>query len=149
MATICVQGVELSYEEKDIIRFDEGLIGMPQLRRLVLINYTEVAPILLLCSLDDPQFAFLVLETTPHLPAYAPQFSASLKPQLGWREGESLLTLVTVTIASEWTASTVNLRAPIVIAPGAMRGAQVILTDSAYQLAEPLPFASQEAAVGK
>ncbi|MFN7927435.1 MAG: flagellar assembly protein FliW [Blastocatellia bacterium] len=149
MATIRVQGVELSYEEQDIIRFDEGLIGMPQLRRMVLLNYTEVAPILLLCALDDPTIAFLVLESKTHLPAYAPQFSAALKQQLGLGEGEDFLTLVTVTIAAEWTASTVNLRAPIVIAPSAMRGAQIILTDSAYQLAEPLPFNHQEAAVGQ
>lgn len=149
MGSICIQGTDLIYGEKDIIRFEEGLIGMPQLRRMVLINYTEVAPILLLCSLDDPAIAFLVLETKSHVPAYTPQFPADLKQQLGLNEGEEWLTLVTVTIASEWTASTINLRAPIVIAPGTMQGAQIVLTDSTYQLAEPLPFIGQEAAVGK
>lgn len=149
MATIRVQGVELSYEEQDIIRFEEGLIGMPQLRRMVLIHYTEVAPILLLCALDDPAVTFLVLETKSHLPTYAPQLPPVLKQQLKLAEGEAFLTLVMVTIAAEWTASTVNLRAPVVIAPGAMRGTQVILSDSTYQLAEPLPLSNQEAAVGK
>lgn len=149
MATICVQGTELTYEEKDIIRFEEGLIGMPQLRRMVLINYTEIAPLLLLCSLDEPQVAFLVLETKAHVPDYAPQFSASLKQQLRLAEGEVPLTLVTVTIAPEWTASTINLRAPIVIAPGAMRGVQTVLTDSNYKLDAPLPSTYQEAAVGQ
>lgn len=149
MATIRVQGVELNYEEQDIIRFEEGLIGMPQLRQMVLINYTEVAPILLLCALDDPAVAFLVLETKPHLPHYTPQVPSALKQQLGLGADEEFLTLVTVTIAAQWTASTVNLRAPIVIAPRAMRGAQVILTDSAYRLTEPLPLNGQEAAVGK
>ncbi|MBS1809337.1 MAG: flagellar assembly protein FliW [Acidobacteria bacterium] len=148
MATICVQGTELTYEEKDIIRFEEGLIGMPQLRRMVLINYTEIAPLLLLCSLDEPQVAFLVLETKAHVPDYAPQFSASLKQQVGLAEGEVPLTLVTVTIAPEWTASTINLRAPIVIAPGAMRGVQTVLTDTTYKLDAPLPSAYQEVAVG-
>lgn len=149
MATIRVQGVELRYEEQDIIRFDEGLIGMPQLRRMVLIHYTEVAPILLLCALDDPAVTFLVLETQSHLPTYTPQLPPVLQQQLGLVAGEEFLTLVMVTIAAEWTASTVNLRAPVVIAPGAMRGAQVILSDSNYQLAEPLPLSNQEAAVGK
>lgn len=149
MASICIQGTELTYGENDIIRFEEGLIGMPQLRRMVLIHYSEVAPILLLCSLDDPQVAFLVLETKSHVPDYAPQFPPNLKQQLGLAEGEEWLTLVTVTIAAEWTASTINLRAPIVIAPGTMQGAQVVLMDSEYQLAEPLPFIGQEVAVGK
>ena len=149
MATICVQGTDLSYGEADIIRFEEGLIGMPQLRRMVLLHYTEVAPILLLCALEEPQIAFLVLEAKSHMPDYTPQFPASLKQQLGLSEGEEPLTLVTVTIAAEWTASTINLRAPIVIAPGTMQGAQTVLIDSAYQLAEPLPFLGQEAAVGR
>jgi flagellar assembly factor FliW len=146
MATICVQGTNLAYEEKDIIKFEEGLIGLPQLRRLVLINYTEIAPLLLLCPLDDPQIAFLVLETKAHVPAYAPRFAASLRQQLGSAEGEELVILVTVTVAPEWTESTLNLRAPIVLAPMAMRGAQIVLTDSSYQLAAPL--ACGQTAVG-
>ncbi len=149
MGSICIQGTDLTYGENDIIRFEEGLIGMPQLRQMVLIHYTEVAPILLLCSLDEPAVAFLVLEAKSHVPSYMPPFPASLKQQLGLNDGEEWLTLVTVTIASEWTASTINLRAPIVIAPGTMQGAQIVLTDSTYQLAEPLPFSGQEAAVGK
>lgn len=149
MATICVQGTELQYEDKDIIRFDEGLIGMPQLRRMVLIHYTEIAPLLLLCALDEPQIAFLVLETKAHVPAYAPTLPAPLSQQLGRREGEAWLTLATVTIAPEWTQSTINLRAPLIIAPTAMQGAQIVLTDSRYQLAAPLPHIGQEVAAGK
>jgi flagellar assembly factor FliW len=148
MATIRVQGTDLTYEEKDIIRFDEGLIGMPQLRRMVLMQYTDIAPLLLLGSLDDPQVAFLVLETKAHVPDYAPSFAASLKQQLGLAEGEAFLILATITIAPEWTESTINLRAPIVIAPGARRGAQTVLMDSTYQLAEPLPLGQHEAAAG-
>ena len=149
MQTIRVQGTDLAYEEKDILKFDEGLIGMPQLRRMALIHYTEIAPLLLLCSLDQPDVTFLVLEANAHLPDYAPRFSANVQKQIGLAEGEMPVLLVTVTIAPEWTASTINLRAPIVIGPTTMRGAQIVLMDSQYQLAEPLPFAQQETAVGK
>ena len=146
MQTIHVQGTDLAYEEKDILKFDEGLIGMPQLRRMVLIHYSEIAPLMLLCSLDQADVMFLVLETKAHIPDYAPRFSANVQNQLGLAEGETPVILTTVTIAPEWTASTVNLRAPIVIAPTAMRGAQVILTESHYQLTEPLPALEQTAA---
>lgn len=146
MQTIRVQGTDLAYEEKDILRFDEGLIGMPQLRRMVLIHYSEIAPLLLLCSLDQPDVTFLVLEANVHFPAYGPRFSAHLRTQLGLAEEEAPVLLTTVTIAPEWTASTVNLRAPLVIAPTSMRGAQVVLTDSRYELAEPLPTLEQAAA---
>lgn len=148
MQTIHVQGTDLAYEEKDILKFDEGLIGMPQLRRMALLHYTEVAPLLLLCSLDQPEITFLVLDATAHVPDYAPRLSANVQTQLGLADGEALVWLATVTIAPEWTASTINLRAPVVIAPTTMRGAQIVLLDSQYQLAEPLPMLEQTA-VGK
>ena len=77
MQTIHVQGTDLAYEEKDILKFDEGLIGMPQLRRMVLIHYSEIAPLMLLCSLDQADVMFLVLETKAHIPDYAPRFFQS------------------------------------------------------------------------
>jgi flagellar assembly factor FliW len=141
MPIIRVQGTDLAYEEKDIIRFDEGLIGMPHLRRMVLINQTDIAPFLLLCSLDDSQLAFLVLEALAHFPGYTPRLPDGVGEQLGITEGERPLLLVTVIIAPEWLRSTINLRAPIVVAPSAMRGRQVVLTDSTWKLAEPLPLA--------
>lgn len=150
MPTICVQGTNLTYEEKDILKFDEGLIGMPQLQRMVLLHYSEIAPLLLLCSLDQPEFTFLVLEPQAHMPDYAPRFSAATRQQLGLAESEEPVLLTTVTIALEWMESTINLRAPLVIAPQTMRGLQVVLTDSHYQLAAPLPTLEQkETAVGK
>ncbi len=148
MQTIRVQGTDVAYEETDILKFDEGLIGMPQLRRMALIHYTEVAPLLLLCSLEQPDITFLVLDTSVHVPAYAPRLTANAQKQLGLADDDAPVWLATVTIASEWTASTMNLRAPIVIAPTTMRGAQIVLLDSQYQLAEPLPLGEQTA-VGK
>jgi flagellar assembly factor FliW len=148
MQTIHVQGTELAYEEKDIIRFDEGLIGMPHLQRMVLIHYSEIAPLLLLCALDHPDVTFLVLEAQSHIPDYAPRVSPVIRQQLGLAATEEPVFLTTVTIAPEWTASTINMRAPLVLAPTTMRGAQVVLTESSYQLAEPLP-ALEQTAVGK
>lgn len=148
MQTVRVQGTELAYEEKDILKFDEGLIGMPQLRRMVLIHYSEIAPLLLLCALDQPDITFLVIDANAHVPEYAPRLPAQMQTQLGLAESEAPVLLATVTIAPEWTDSTLNLRAPIVVAPTAMRGAQIVLMDSAYQLAEPLPMLEQTA-VGK
>jgi flagellar assembly factor FliW len=146
MPTIHVQGTELAYEEKDILKFDEGLIGLPQLRQMVLLHYSEIAPLLLLCSLEQPDVSFLVLEATAHFPEYAPRLSANVQQQLGLAENEVPVLLTTVTIAPEWTNSTINLRAPLVIAPTTMRGAQIVLTESHYQLAEPLPSLEQKSA---
>jgi flagellar assembly factor FliW len=144
MPTIRIQGTELSYTEADIITFDEGMIGLPRLRRMVLVSQSDITPFLWLFSLDDPEVVFLVIEPHALFPDYAPRLPASLPSHLGVAEDEAPLVLAIVLIAADWTQSTINLRAPIIVAPGRMRGAQVVLTESAYRVAEPL--ASESAA---
>lgn len=140
MPTLCVQKVELPYTAKDIIRFDEGIIGMPDVKQMVLVNQDEIAPFLWLVSLDEMSLGFLVLRAQTFFPDYAPTVPADVRRQLGAGENDDLLVLATVTIAAEWEQSTANLRAPLVIAPQTMRGVQVILSGSPYQLSEPLPL---------
>ncbi len=141
MPTIHIQETELPYEEADIVTFDEGLIGLPQLRRMVLVRQHDIEPFMWLASPDDPQSTFLVVEPRSLFPDYAASMPAEAASRLGAGAGESPLVLVIVRIASEWTKSAVNLRAPLFIAASRMRGAQAVLTDSAYRLDEQLPLA--------
>jgi flagellar assembly factor FliW len=53
---------------------------------------------------------------------------------------ESPLLLTIVLIAAEWTQSTINLRAPLMVAPKTMRGAQIVLSDSTWRLNQSLPL---------
>lgn len=139
MATIRIQGTDLEYHDKDAIIFDEGLIGMPHLRSMVLINYSEIEPFFLLCSLDDQQVNFLVLDARVHFGDYSPQLTSEQRAQLGLLENEESLFFVTATIAPDWTKSTMNMRAPIVVGPTSMKAAQIILNDSRYSMTQPLP----------
>lgn len=141
MPTICIQGTELAYDEADIITFDEGLIGLPHLRRMVLVRQSNIAPFLWLASLDDPQAAFLVVNPGALFPTYQPPLSAEITQRLGLNEGETPVALSIVLIAPDWTQSTINLRAPIFVCARTMRSAQIVLTDTAYKLDEPLPLA--------
>lgn len=140
MPTLCVQKVDLPYTEKDIIRFEEGIIGMPDVRRMVLVNQDDIAPFLWLVSLDEPNIGFLVLHPQSVFTGYAPEVPADVRRRLGAGEADDLLVMAMITIAAEWEQSTVNLRAPLVISPTTMRGAQIILSGSPYRLAEPLPL---------
>jgi flagellar assembly factor FliW len=140
MPILNVEGTELEYGEADIITFAEGLIGLPHLRRMVLVNRAEAEPFLWLASVDEPETAFLVLDPRLWTPGYQPALPESLK-QLSGAADETLVVLAIVTIAADWAASTINLRAPIVISPSTMQGAQVILTESTYKHNEPLPQA--------
>jgi flagellar assembly factor FliW len=140
MPTLCVQKVDLPYTDKDLIRFEEGIIGMPGVKRMVLVNQDDIAPFLWLVSLDGPHIGFLVLHPQACFADYAPAVPADVCRELGLAEGEHPLVLAAVTIEAEWDRSSVNLRAPFVISPTTMRGRQVILSSSPYRLDEPLPL---------
>jgi flagellar assembly factor FliW len=139
MPTIRIQGKDLHYTETDIVHFDEGLIGMPHLRRMVLINQSDIEPFFWLVSLDDPEAAFLVIDPRAYFPDYAPALPEEVPARLGLAAGEAPLVLAIVRLTSDWMKSTINLRAPLLCAARRMRGAQVALTQSAYRLNEPLP----------
>jgi flagellar assembly factor FliW len=138
MPKIHIQSKEIEYAERDVITFDEGLVGLPHLRRLVIINQPEIHPFLWLASLEAPETAFLVLEPHAQFSDYAPSIPPQVSTRIKLEAWEKPLLLVIARITSEWQCSTLNLRAPLVIAPNAMRGAQIVLTESAYRLDEPL-----------
>ena len=137
MPTIHIQGVDLAYEETSIITFDEGLIGFPELKRMVLVRQSSIEPFLWLASLDDASIAFLVVDPRQLFPDYLAE-SQTAAHQLPV-EDEAPLVLAMVLIAPEWKESTVNLRAPLFISPSTMHGAQFALSDSPYRLDEPFP----------
>ncbi len=141
MPTIRIQGTDLTYSESDIITFDEGLIGMPHLHRMVLVHESELDPFLWAASLDDLHAAFLVVDPGVIFTDYSPPLPGEACSRLGLADGETPLLLATVLIAPDFRESTTNLRAPLVIAGSTMRGMQTVLLDTSYRIDEPLPLA--------
>lgn len=135
MTTIRIQGAELSYDESDVIEFEEGLIGMPRLRRMVLVRQQGLEPLLWLASQDDPEATFLVLDPRQVFEDYDPP------APWGAARDEGCLVLSTVRVGADWRETTVNLRAPLFVSPARMRGQQLLLRDARYRHDEPLPCA--------
>lgn len=141
MPTFRIQNAELSYDESSVITIDEGLIGLPHLRRMALVRQTTVEPFLWLASLDDEKVAFLVVDPRAIFSDYEPRLTKEMRERLALADGEPALALAIVLIAPEWTKTTINLRAPILINPRTMRGAQMILSETPYRHDELLPQA--------
>lgn len=144
MPSIRIQGTELSYDDSNLITFEEGLIGMPQLKYMVLIEQADITPFLWLASVDDPRVAFLVVDPRLVFTNYDPDMTIEMRERLAAHAdaGTPPTPLAIVKISSEWKKTTVNLRAPLFVSADSMRGAQVALSDTAYKLEEPLPVAS-------
>ena len=139
MPTISLHGTTLVYTDADVITFDEGLIGMPRLRRMAIARHADIEPFHWLVSIDDARFAFLSITPQAIYPTYSPRVNDDVRARLAADASQALLTLATATIHSDWTRSTINLRAPIVVSAKTMRGVQVVLGDSDYRVDEPLP----------
>ena len=136
MQKITIKEKEYFYDEKEIINFTEGLIGLPEMRRAVLIPLPECEPFYWLASVDDEKNRFVVVnphEVFENYQAPAPgEFVAT-------DDAPESKTLAIVKVSSDWTKTTVNLRAPMFIDHKTKRGAQCVLTESNYELAETLP----------
>lgn len=126
--------MKYEYQESEVINFTEGLIGFPQMRRAVLIPMNEYLPFCWLASLDDEKNRFVVINPREIFSDYAPNIPSELSET-------DLQTLAIVKISSDWEKTTINLRAPIFINAETRKAAQVVLTESDYNLAESLPMA--------
>lgn len=132
MSAIIIKGQEYSYEEKDIINFSEGLIGLPNIRRAVLVPLIDCEPFFWLASMEDEKYRFVVVNPHEIFPNYNPSEFVVLN------EYETKV-LVIVKVSSDWEKTTINLRAPILVNAESNRGVQMVLSESPYKLAEVLP----------
>ena len=108
------------------------------MRRAALIPLSEFSPFCWLASVDDEKWRFIVVNPQEIYKDY----SACEPTEMGLAANvneSSLKPLAIVKISSDWRKTTINLRAPIYIDTETKRGAQLILNNSPYKLAESLP----------
>ena len=132
MPRIRIKGKRYTYKEDDVISFGEGLIGLPQIRRAVVLSMNEFKPFQWLVSVDNENYRFIVVNPNEIFESYQPAL-------LGEFAGAKMQTLAIVKISSDWRKTTINLKAPIFINEETMRAEQRVLTDGNYRLAESLP----------
>lgn len=132
MSSISIKGIDHSYSESDVLTFSEGLIGLPQIRRAVVISMNEFKPFCWLAPLDQDETRFVVVDPHEIFEGYEPHLYKA-------RVAENDKTYAIVTVASDWKSTTINLRAPIVVDPVSKTASQQILSESPYHFAEVIP----------
>ena len=132
---------EVEISDDKIITFENGIIGFPDLKRFALIHDEDAgqgAGIRYLQSLDETGFAMPVMDPLIVKPDYDPEVDDELLADVGHAAGEELLVLVTVTVPSDLTKMSVNLRGPFVINVETHRACQVIIDSSDYPVKFPI-----------
>lgn len=125
-----------STQAKTVVSFSEGLPGFEKELAWQLVEHEDARPLLWLSSCKSPGLSLLVINPCLVQPDYQPEFSRFDLARVGLAPGDEYVLLAVVTLRPE--GPTVNLRAPIVLNPPEMRGAQIILENADWPLRQPI-----------
>lgn len=126
---------EIEYEAGDVIHFPEGLFGFEQEQGFLLLPF-DGGGMLCLQSVKTPALAFVALDPFTLKPDYAPELEPSDLKAFGVKETGDLGFYVLCAVKNPVSASTVNLKCPLVIHPETREARQVIM--ERYEMRHPL-----------
>jgi flagellar assembly factor FliW len=125
-------------QSKDtIIHFDEGLIGFSDCKDFRVIEDDRLEPFLLLQS-SQPRVRFLVLEPSVVMFDYYSRIPAREWELIGLSPSDHRLAFVICVLGASPKESTGNFQAPLIINYSKMIGRQLIVTDAALSVRQPL-----------
>lgn len=130
---------KVEVDDNKKIKFPQGIIGFPELTDFMLIHDSESeGGIRWMQSVQEPAFAMPVMDPLVVMPEYNPQVEDELLKPLGGLNEDSTLVLVTITVPSDLTKMTVNLKAPIVINGETRLASQIIVDEEQYVVKYPI-----------
>ncbi len=131
---------EVTIDDDKVIHFPAGIIGFPDMTEFALIHDEDkgTGSIHWLQSMQEAAFAMPVMDPLIVKPDYNPEIEDELLSQIGKLDPEEILVLVTVTVPSDLTKMSVNLRGPIIINATEKKACQVIVEGEAYAVKYPI-----------
>ncbi len=129
---------EISVENDDLMTFPEGILGFSALRTFVLLDDPQDEIFAWLQSCEEPKVAFPVLEPELFTPGYTVSLTKHDLESLEVSSQNGLRFFTIITIPSDPTLMTANLKAPVVINVSERRARQIVLQDNSLAIREPI-----------
>lgn len=129
---------EIEYEQKNIITFNKGLLGLSDLKEFMLLDLEDYEPFKLLQSLQDNEIAMIVTSPYEFFKDYEFVLSEETIKNLKIDSPGQVNVITTVTLNSDMKKITTNLQGPIVINTSNNIGEQIILDNPKYKVKSPL-----------
>jgi len=120
-----------------VVTFADGLPGFESCHQFVLVESETFTPFRVVQGLGEGGPSFVGIDPRQVESAYDVRLDRGDLSRLEASPDDPLLWVAIVTARADRPA-TANLRAPIVINPRAMRGIQLLPTESAYSVDHPL-----------
>ncbi len=126
---------ELEYHQKDVVCFDEGILGFPEMKNYIIIQHKENSPFRWLQSLDNLDLAFLIVDPTIYVIDYCPTINPVDAKKLSINENSDALIYVIVNIPKgKPKEMTINLVGPIIVNTQTGKGRQCVVEDDKYSV---------------
>ncbi len=131
---------EIEIADEKIIHFPSGIIGFPELTEFALLHDEEKGSgsIHWMQSVQEPAFAMPVMDPLLVQSDYNPEVDDELLKPIGNLNPDETLVMVTVTVPSDLTKMSINLKGPIVINAAEKKACQVIVEGDAYPVKFPI-----------
>lgn len=126
-----------SADSHNVVTFSEGLPGFEAHRQFMLVASPDMEPFTVIQGVAGDGPSFVAVDPRLLDRTYPTTLDRVDLARLEAHEREPLVWLAIVA-AGEDGAATANLRAPVVINPGTMRGIQIIAVESPYRTDHPL-----------
>ncbi|GMV89047.1 MAG: hypothetical protein AMXMBFR81_19780 [Chthonomonas sp.] len=125
----------VEYNEEDILTFPQGLMGLPAMKRFLILEHKPGSPFRWLQSLDEPSMSLLVCDPWAYVADYDPQLRASDETDLALTDSEARMILATASIPpGKPEGMTLNLLGPLVINLSKRIGKQIALDGGTYTI---------------
>lgn len=128
----------MEYEENDIIIFRNGLPGFEEFHKFIIFPLEDNHYFTILQAIKSPEVGLVTVNPFDFIEEYELNLSEELQQNLQVEKPEDVMILNTVTLNSEVSKITTNLKAPIVININKGLGEQIILDNEKYSIKHPL-----------
>ena len=125
----------LEVASSSVIDIFAGIIGFPTFRSFVLLDYRP--PFSWLQSVENPDLAFVVVNAAEFGEHYDFALPTSDR-DLDLREDDEVAIFNLVSVRSDPSTTTVNLKAPVVVNLRNRKGRQLVLDDQRFPTRMPL-----------
>lgn len=122
---------EFNVNDSQRIIFNEGIFGFEHIKEYYLID-ANLAPFMLLQSIEDEAIGFIVCDPFIFFPDYEFDLSEDAKDFLELKNSSDLLVLIIVTLSDKIEEVTANLVGPVIINIKSHKAMQYIVNNSKY-----------------
>lgn len=134
----------LTITKEDMVTFPEGLLGFENYQKFIVVDDPRDEIFVWLQSCEEGNMAFPILEPDFFTINYQARLGKRDERILELNEGQTPQTFTIVTIPSDPTLITANLKAPILINDEKKLGIQCVLQDNKLSVNEPIFTTLQE-----